>query len=108
MQQPDKEDMALECIMSLIDLAQESPKLFKPVVPSLIVFMTQQMQNEGLEDGTRQNCLELLITLTEAAPGMMRKHQQFGQTVIPILLEWMSQLEDEQSWYTSENVNFVF
>jgi importin-5 len=103
--QPDKEDMALTCISCLIDLAQESPKLFKPVLDNLVAFMTQQMKNEALEDGTRQNCLEIMITLTEAAPGMMRKHAAFGHNVIPVLLDWMAELDDDQSWYSSENLD---
>jgi hypothetical protein len=104
MAQSDKEDMAAECLGYFIELAQESPKLFKAVLPNLVAFMAQQMQNTELEDATRQICLELLLTLTEHAPGMMRKHPNFAQTVIPITLDWMAELEDEQDWYTSENV----
>jgi hypothetical protein len=81
--------MALECISSLIDLAQGAPKLFKPVVNMLVAFMSNQMKTTDLEDGTRQNCLEIMLTLTEAAPGMMRKNSSFGPSVIPILLEWV-------------------
>ena len=104
MAQEDKEDMAVECLGYFIELGQESPKLFKPVLGNLVSFMTQQMRNTELEDSTRQICLELLLTLTETAHGMMRKLPSFGQTVIPIVLDWMSELDDDQDWYTSTNV----
>lgn len=54
--------------------------------------------------GTRQTCLELLLTLCEGAPGLMRKYQPFAPAVIPIVLEWMSELEDEQEWYQGETI----
>ncbi|KAI8903813.1 armadillo-type protein [Gorgonomyces haynaldii] len=97
------EDNAVECLGYFIELAESYPKLFKSVIAEVVAFMTQQMQNKELEDGTRQTCLELLLTLTENAPGLMRKYQPFGPTVIPIILEWMSELEDEPEWYNRDN-----
>lgn len=105
MQQPDKEEMAVESIGYFIELAEAFPKLFKSVIGNLVQFMTEQMKNKELEDGTRHTCLEILLTLTENSPALMRKCTNFGPTVIPIILEWMSELDDEPDWYTSENMD---
>ena len=69
--------------------------------------MISQMKNEALEDGTRQTCLEVLVTLCENAPGLMRKYPQFAPAIIPVVLDWMSELEDDQDWYAGETVRLL-
>ena len=70
--------------------------------------MLMQMKNTQLEDSTRQMCLELLVTLCEGAPGLMRKQDYFAQSLIPVVLEWMSELEDDEEWYQGETVIHYF
>jgi hypothetical protein len=79
--------------------------MFKPILSTTVEFMISQMRNESLEDGTRQTCLEVLVTLCENAPGLMRKYQPFAPAIIPVVLDWMSELEDEQEWYAGETVS---
>lgn len=105
---PSHEDGAVEAIGHFISLGETHPKIFSSVLPTLVAFMCAQMKNDSLEDGTRQICLEMLLTLTECAPGMMRRCPSFGENVIPICLDWMAEIEDEKCWYESLNVYFIF
>jgi hypothetical protein len=102
-----KELDAVDGLTHIIDLAAIYPKMFKQVLPHCVEYMVHQMKNTALEDGTRQTCLELLMTLTEGAPGLMRKHESFASSVIPVLLDWMSELEDDPSWYQGESIEDV-
>ncbi|KAI8917831.1 hypothetical protein PhCBS80983_g00962 [Powellomyces hirtus] len=89
----------------LIELGDAHPKALRNVVPQLIQFTTELMKNEELEMSTRQTALEMMMTLAEAAPAMMRKHTQFCQTLVPILLEWMGHMEESESWFTSDDID---
>ena len=79
--------------------------MFRPVLPQLITFISEMMGNASLEDATRQTALELILTLSEMAPGMFRKQPRFAQTIIPIVLDWMCDLEDDPEWYTTEDID---
>jgi hypothetical protein len=100
----DKELDAIEGLGDIIELAAVHPKMFKLILPQTVEYMISQMKNVDLEDSTRQTCLELLITLCEGAPGIMRNHEPFARCVIPVVLEWMSQLDDDPSWYLGETI----
>jgi hypothetical protein len=101
----EKELEAIEALGDIIELAAVHPKLFKPILAHTVEYMVQQMKNTDLDDSTRQTCLELLITLCEGAPGLMRNHEPFARTVIPVILEWMSELEDDPEWYLAETMD---
>ena len=94
----------MTCLGYFIELAESFPKLFRPVLDKIVHFMIMQMQNTELENGTRHTCLELLLTLLENAPGLLRKHPTFSSQVIPIMLSWMSEIDDDREWYETDNL----
>ncbi|KAJ3017191.1 hypothetical protein HKX48_003673 [Thoreauomyces humboldtii] len=87
----------------LIELAEFHPRALRSCIPQLIQYTSQLMKDEDLEMTTRQTALEVLLTLAEGAPGMMRKHASFCQSVIPVLLQWMSNLEENEAWFNSDD-----
>ena len=99
------ESQVMESLSYLIDLAEYYPKLLRPVMSKLVPYMIQIMTTSELEDGTRHTALELLLTLAESAPAMMRKQELFTKTLIPTLLEWMAEVDDDQEWYTTTDVS---
>ncbi len=104
----DRQDAALDALSYLIELGEVFPKTYRPILAQLIPFMIELMNNTALEKSTRQTALELLLTLSENAPGMMKKQQGFSQALLPILLSWMhdaEDLEDDPEWYTTEDVD---
>jgi importin-5 len=100
---PD-EDALTDSIMTLIDLAENCPRLFRSALPSVVTFMINIAKEKKFEDALRQTALELLMTLTEAAPGMVRKIADFTSQIIPVALEMMTDMEDDEKWYTTDDV----
>ncbi|KAK9729082.1 importin subunit beta-3 [Basidiobolus ranarum] len=94
-----------DAISVLIELGESLTKPFRPVMPQLLNFMVQIMKDSTLEDSTRQTALELLLTLAETAPGMVRKTPNFCNMIIPVALEMMTDLEDDQDWYNTDDLD---
>jgi hypothetical protein len=68
--------------------------------------MISVSKDKTFEDRTRQTSLELLLTLSEAAPAMTRKVPNFAQEVVPVAMEMITDMEDDESWYTTDEVCF--
>src|SRR6266498_6062448 len=105
------EDGLVDGIMVFIELGENLPRVFRPVLPNVMPFAINIMKDKTFEDGTRQTALELLLTLSEASPSMMRKTQAFCAQIIPISLEMMTELDDSEDWYTTDDVKlylFIF
>ncbi|KAJ2648904.1 importin subunit beta-3 [Coemansia sp. RSA 1250] len=94
-----------DALAALIEPAEEAPKLFRAVLGSLVTFATAIGKKDKLEATTRQTAMELLVTLAEAAPGMCRKHGQFCSEIVPVCLQMMSSVEDEEEWYNVETLD---
>jgi hypothetical protein len=103
----DRQDAVLDALSYHIELAEVFPKTYRPILAQLIPFMLEIMNNaDALEKSTRQTALEMLLTLCENAPGMMKKQQGLSQALVPVLLSWMhdeEDLEDDPEWYTTED-----
>ncbi|KAI9190858.1 importin subunit beta-3 [Polychytrium aggregatum] len=96
------EVQAMDCFSCLIELAESYPKTFRSVMPQLVQLLVGILKNKSIEASTRHTALEILITIGEYAPAMVRKFPEYASTLIPIMLEWMADLEDEPSWYTTD------
>ncbi|KAI8849944.1 armadillo-type protein [Chytridium lagenaria] len=99
----NEEDVLRDGLSALIDVA-ENAKLFRSQLPQLITFITGLMKNEDLEDSTRQVALELLLGIAENRPPMVRKFQDFTAILVPILLQWMSSIDDSPTWHNTDNL----
>lgn len=91
--------------MVLIELADSAPLLFKPVLPNLLSVMVNIAKDKTFEDRTRQTALELLLTLAEAKTSMVRKQENFASDIIPVAMEMLTDIEDDESWYTTDDVS---
>lgn len=89
----------------LIELGDNCPKLFRAVLPNVLSVMVSIAKDKSFDDRTRQTALELLLTLSEAAPPMARKIPNFASEIIPVAMEMITDIEDEESWYTTEDVS---
>ncbi|KAJ2709806.1 importin subunit beta-3, partial [Coemansia spiralis] len=94
-----------DALSALVEAAEEAPKLFRAVLGDLVTFATAIGKNGDLESATRQAAMELLVTLAEAAPGMCRKNTQFCQAVVPVCLEMLSSIEDDEAWHTAKTLD---
>ncbi|KAL1918162.1 uncharacterized protein VTP21DRAFT_3428 [Calcarisporiella thermophila] len=99
-----EEDHLFDALTTVIDLAENLPRLFRPVLSELIPFMVNIMKEKSFEDRTRQTALELLVSLAEANPAMMRKAADFCQQIVPVALEMMTDMEEDESWFTTDDL----
>ncbi|KAF9578472.1 hypothetical protein BGW38_005703, partial [Lunasporangiospora selenospora] len=95
----------IEGLVVLIELAEHSPRLFRHVIVDVLPFMIEIVKKKDLEDRTRQSALELLLTLAECAPAMVRKVPDYTTTIVPVALEMMTELEDDEDWYTTDDLD---
>ncbi|KAJ2318217.1 importin subunit beta-3 [Coemansia sp. RSA 2704] len=99
------EDGLTAALAALVEAAEAAPKLFRAVLGSVVAFATAVGKNDALEAATRQTALELLATLAEAAPGMCRKHAAFCTEMVPVCLQLMSSVADDEAWYAADTLD---
>ncbi|KAF8926778.1 hypothetical protein BGZ58_010915 [Dissophora ornata] len=95
----------VEGIIAMIELADHSPRVYRHVLVSVLPLMLGIVKNRKLEDKTRQSALELLLTLAERAPNLIRKVPDFASNLVPLALEMMTEVEDDDEWYSSDDLD---
>ncbi|KAJ3408814.1 hypothetical protein HDV05_004749, partial [Chytridiales sp. JEL 0842] len=101
----DNEEKVVEGLSFLVDLAQAEARMFRNFLPDLLEYLTSLMNNENAEPSTRHTALELLLTLAESRPAMIRKLPQFTSVLVPLLLNWMATIEDSQAWHETDDLS---
>ncbi|KAG2213565.1 hypothetical protein INT46_002271 [Mucor plumbeus] len=91
-------------LVVLIELGDACPKLYRPVFANVLTVMVSIAKDKSFDDRTRQTALELLLTLSEAAPPMARKTPNFASEIIPVAMEMITDIEDDESWYTTDDL----
>ena len=108
------DDCFIDALEAFIILAEVVPKALKPALDQLVPFLSQLVGDRQLDAAVRKSGLEFLVTLAEAAPGICRKMEAFSQTVVPVCLRMMTEIDvdtgssDEEllnEWNTSEDIN---
>ncbi|RDD39148.1 Importin-5 [Trichoplax sp. H2] len=90
-------------LKNLIEIAEAIPKIIRPHLNDLAVELIKNISNSQAESNYRQLSLEVLVTLAESAPAMMRKHGQIIIQLIPQCLSMMIDLEDDPEWSAWDN-----
>ena len=68
----------------------ETASLFiKPHFSGVLELMSKSISSNELSDGSRQLALEVVITLSEATPSLMRKHSKVLERLVQLLLHMM-------------------
>ena len=98
-----QEDDAL--LKVLIDLAESAPKFLRPQLEDIMQMCMKVFSNEEMEDGWRQLSLEVIVTLAETAPPMVRKiGGKYIATLVPLVLKMMTDLDEEEDWSFSDEI----
>lgn len=97
-----------QALMSLIDLAELSPAMFKPAFNDVVKYGISVVQNKELGDQTRQNALEFLATFADTAPMMCRKDPSYTTEMVTQCLSLMTDIgsddEDASEWNETDDV----
>jgi len=104
----DSEDLT-KGLISLIELAEVAPKMFKPTFRNLVSFSISVIQDKELTDGARQNALELMATFADYAPALCRKDPSYTSDMITQCLSLMTDIgpddDDAAEWNASDDVS---
>lgn len=99
-----KDESAKEDIcQSLIEIAEEAALFFRPSIQALLqVCINIMNESDGLESDVRFSALELVVSMIENAPGMIKKRAAaFIKPIVLRTLTFMTELDDDEDWYTS-------
>ena len=101
--QNGREEEAQSAIKNFIDVAEMQPSFFLPHLAVVTQTMFAVMNHEGLAVETRAIALEMLVSLCERRSGSMKKVPGFVDTLVDILLRWMTTCEDFAEWADFED-----
>lgn len=87
----------------LIEVAEEAPLSLRPAITQLLqICVTTMTESDGLESDVRFSALELVVTLIENAPQMIKKRASiFIKPIVLRILAFMTSIDDDPEWYTS-------
>lgn len=104
----DSDDLS-KALVALIDLAESSPRMFKPVFNVLVQFSISVIQDKDLSDLCRQNALELMATFADYAPSMCKKDPNYTADMITQCLSLMTDLgeddDDAAEWLAADDLD---
>ncbi len=101
-------DQLSKALVALIELAEIAPRMFRQLFTSLVSFSITVIQDKELDDQTRQNALELMMTFADNAPQMCKKDPSYATEMVTQCLSLMTEIgeddEDASEWASTENV----
>ncbi len=108
LQQGDEVD-ATNLIDHLVTVAQLQPMFFKASFDPVTTAMLSVGNAHDLECSTRTMALEMLVTLSEAAPAMARRSNGFIDRLVEMTMKLMLEVDDdEESWKCQSYANDDF
>uniref|UniRef100_H2YPJ6 Importin N-terminal domain-containing protein n=1 Tax=Ciona savignyi TaxID=51511 RepID=H2YPJ6_CIOSA len=81
---------------NLVELCEDAPKVVRPHVEILLATCLKVLGNVDLENSIRQLALETVVTLSENAPGLIRKQKSAIPHIIPQMLAMMIDLDEDE------------
>ena len=107
-QENDSESLT-KAFMSLIELAEEAPTMFKNLFNNLVHFSMDVIGDKTLADMTRQNALELMGTFADYASNLCKKDPSYASSMVTQCLSLMTDVgqddEDAADWNASEDLD---
>ncbi|CAF0868223.1 unnamed protein product [Rotaria sp. Silwood1] len=93
-------------LKALIDIAENAAKYLRPAIDDVFNLCLQTMQQKDeFEESRRHLALEVLVTLSETASGMVRKvAKKYMNRLVPLLLEMMVDLDDDSEWSIKDTI----
>ncbi|XP_060518606.1 importin-5 [Cylas formicarius] len=89
----------------LIDLAENTPKFLRPQLLGIYDICISLFNETSALDSWRTLALEVMVTLAEVAPAMVRKHAaRYMEQLVPLILQFMADLEEEEGWAESDEL----
>ncbi|KAI0224095.1 Importin-5 [Lamellibrachia satsuma] len=96
------DDSMLKCV---IDLAENVPKYLRHQLEPVVTLCMKIVGNTEMSDQYRQLAMEVIVTLSETAPAMIRKFSgKFLNDFVPQVLRMMVELEEDPDWAVADEI----
>eukprot|EP01113_Clastostelium_recurvatum_P002059 TRINITY_DN1085_c0_g1_i2.p1 TRINITY_DN1085_c0_g1~~TRINITY_DN1085_c0_g1_i2.p1 ORF type:complete len:1100 (+),score=314.59 TRINITY_DN1085_c0_g1_i2:117-3416(+) len=92
------EDEAIASLELLVGLAEVESNFFKNSLDLLLDSMLMFASAAGLNDNVRHLALEVLITLVEARPGLVKTHHSYVARLLQVVFNYMLTVQDDADW----------
>lgn len=90
-----KEEEAQSALELFIELAEAEPSFFRSSINQVVDNMIHISSAPNLEDSTRHLAIEVLLTLVDSRPGMMRKIPTFISRLLHVIVTMLLTIEDQ-------------
>ncbi|KAM8975291.1 importin-5 [Pelodytes ibericus] len=91
-------------LKSLVEIADTVPKFLRPHLEATLQLSLKLCADTSLSNMQRQLALEVIVTLSETAAAMLRKHTNIVAQAIPQMLAMMVDLEEEEDWSNADEL----
>uniref|UniRef100_A0A1A9WGS4 TOG domain-containing protein n=1 Tax=Glossina brevipalpis TaxID=37001 RepID=A0A1A9WGS4_9MUSC len=90
----------------LIDMTETCPKFLRSQLEVIFEICMKVFSSQDIEDSWRHLVLEVMVSLSENAPAMVRRRaEKYIILLIPLILQMMTDMEDDEEWATSDVVS---
>lgn len=91
-------------LKALVEIADTVPKYLRPHLEPTLQLSLKLCADTSLSNMQRQLALEVIVTLSETAAAMLRKHTSILSQTIPQMLAMMVDLEDDEEWANADEL----
>lgn len=87
-----------EVLSALLQIAEVHPKFFRNALDDVARGMIFICSSQSLDAETRELALEFLLSICENAGGMARKSDFIKQAIVPLVIQLMCEVEEDDQW----------
>uniref|UniRef100_A0A667ZJA7 Karyopherin (importin) beta 3 n=1 Tax=Myripristis murdjan TaxID=586833 RepID=A0A667ZJA7_9TELE len=91
-------------LKSLVEIADTAPKYLRPNLEATLQLSLKLCADTNLTNMQRQLALEVIVTLSETAAAMLRKHTAIVSQSVPQMLAMMVDLEEDEEWAMADEL----
>ncbi|CAL8301504.1 unnamed protein product [Gadus morhua 'NCC'] len=91
-------------LKSLVEIADTAPKYLRPNLEATLQLSLKLCADTNLNNMQRQLALEVIVTLSETAAAMLRKHTAIVAQSVPQMLAMMVDLEEDEEWAMTDEL----
>ncbi|XP_018581489.1 importin-5 [Scleropages formosus] len=91
-------------LKSLVEIADTAPKYLRPNLEAVLQLSLKLCADTNLTNMQRQLALEVIVTLSETAAPMLRKHTSIVAQSVPQMLAMMVDLEEDEEWAMADEL----
>ncbi|XP_037552498.1 importin-5 isoform X2 [Nematolebias whitei] len=91
-------------LKSLVEIADTAPKYLRPNLEATLQLCLKLCADTNLTNMQRQLALEVIVTLSETAAAMLRRHTAIVAQSVPQMLAMMVDLEDDEEWAQADEL----